>query len=153
MKCSKGRSKIFVFTVMIIMIFLSLGAIDSFAHGYKIKALSVGHIWTKPTDTDSAPIYGSLLNSAGETEHLMAAQSPVAEKILFRIMEGNIEKWPDEIVLEPNKPFSLAPWQAHLWLSGLKVQLKEGESFPLTLTFSHAGTITIDVIVESQPQH
>ena len=37
----------------------------------------------------------------------------------------------------------------HVMLMGLTGPLKDGDSFPLTLTFEHAGNVTVDVVVDS----
>ena len=44
---------------------------------------------------------------------------------------------------------TLAPGGYHVMLMGLKAPLKEGQSFPLTLTFEHAGKVEVEVMVES----
>ena len=43
----------------------------------------------------------------------------------------------------------LKPGSYHVMLIGLKKPLKEGETFPLTLTFEKAGKITVDVPVKA----
>ena len=41
--------------------------------------------------------------------------------------------------IEPGKPVTLAPGGYHIMLSGLKRSLKQGDSFPITLSFAKAG--------------
>src|SRR5207249_2222945 len=41
----------------------------------------------------------------------------------------------------------LKPGSTHMMLTGMKRQLKEGENFPLTLTFEKAGPIDVSVRV------
>jgi hypothetical protein len=43
---------------------------------------------------------------------------------------------------------SLRPGGFHIMLIGLTEPLKEGERFPLTLTFEKAGSVTVEVAVE-----
>mgnify|MGYP002735320739 FL=1 len=43
----------------------------------------------------------------------------------------------------------LAPGGFHGMLMGLTTALKEGDSFPVTLTFERAGEVTVDVEVVS----
>ena len=50
--------------------------------------------------------------------------------------------------LAQDKPLKLAPGGYHLMLMGLKVPLKAGETFPLTLKFAHASPMTVTVTVE-----
>jgi copper(I)-binding protein len=52
------------------------------------------------------------------------------------------------LTLAPGKPVKLGPGGYHVMLTGLKAPLKQGDSFPLTLTFEHAPPLTVTVIVE-----
>jgi copper(I)-binding protein len=42
---------------------------------------------------------------------------------------------------------TLAPGSYHIMLSGLKQSLKQGDSFPITLSFAKAGPVTATVTV------
>ena len=53
------------------------------------------------------------------------------------------------IALEPGKPVTLAPGGYHVMLMGLKAPLKQGDQFPLTLTFERAPPMTVTVNVEA----
>jgi len=61
--------------------------------------------------------------------------------------------WPDSIPLPPGRPLGLAPWRVHLWLTGLRRPLKDGDRFDVTLTFAHAGKHTVQVLVERTAGH
>jgi copper(I)-binding protein len=50
--------------------------------------------------------------------------------------------------VEPGKPVVLAPGGYHLMLMGLKQALKEGDTFPVTLSFEKAGQVTAMVKVQ-----
>ena len=50
--------------------------------------------------------------------------------------------------IEPGKPVMLAPGGYHIMLMGLKQALKQGDSFPVTLSFAKAGPLTASVTVE-----
>jgi copper(I)-binding protein len=43
---------------------------------------------------------------------------------------------------------ALQPGGNHIMLIGLKAPLKEGDKFPLTLTFAKSGKVEVEVIVE-----
>ncbi|MDT8328819.1 MAG: copper chaperone PCu(A)C, partial [Roseovarius sp.] len=49
--------------------------------------------------------------------------------------------------IEPGSPVTFAPGGMHLMLMGLVTKLDEGSTFPLTLSFQHAGEITVEVQV------
>jgi copper(I)-binding protein len=47
------------------------------------------------------------------------------------------------------KTVTLAPGGYHIMLMGLKQPLTAGQSFPLTVTFAHAGEVTVEVKVQA----
>jgi periplasmic copper chaperone A len=49
--------------------------------------------------------------------------------------------------IESDKPVILAPGGFHIMLSGLKQALKQGDSFPITLSFTKAGQVTASATV------
>ena len=128
---------------------------DAAAHDYRFGAIAVGHVWAPPSDpkADGIPVYGPLLNEGTTVERLVGASSPIAKTVRFRIAKDGKTTWPDAVELAPGKPLALAPWRVHLWLSGVKRPLKDGDSFVLTLTFAQAGQHTVKVIVERTPGH
>ena len=50
-----------------------------------------------------------------------------------------------EIVIAPGETVALEPGGLHVMLMRLRRPMREGESFPLTLTFSDGGATTVDV--------
>jgi len=125
------------------------------AHSYVFGSMEVGHVWAPPPDpkADGIPVYGPLLNVGAAADRLVAAASPIAERVRFRIAKDGKTTWPDAVELAPGKPLALAPWRVHLWLSGLRRPLKDGDSFDLVLNFAKAGQHTVTVIVERTPGH
>jgi len=51
------------------------------------------------------------------------------------------------LALETGKAVVLKPGGYHLMLMGLRERLKPGDTFPLTLVFEKAGTVTVTVTV------
>jgi copper(I)-binding protein len=47
----------------------------------------------------------------------------------------------------PGKSVTLAPGGYHIMLTGLRQELKEGDSFPVTLSFEHSAQVTAAVTV------
>ena len=84
---------------------------------------------------------------------LVGAETSIAEDVRFRVKNGDDYIWPDSISLVPNKPFGLAEWREHIWVSGLKTQLKAGDTFELTLDFGREGKVTTMVIIEDGAGH
>jgi copper(I)-binding protein len=127
----------------------------AFAHSYKQGDIQIGHIWARATapGMTTAAIYVPLLNTGKEQDKLTGASSDIAENVMIHenINDNGIKKMRmlDSVVLEPNKPVSLRPGGIHLMVTGLKRQLKESETFPLTLQFEKAGAAKVDVMVEN----
>src|SRR3546814_17048494 len=87
-----------------------------------------------------------ILNNGETPDRLVVAASPVAAQVRFRAAKDGETRWPEAIPLAPGKPFALAEWREHIWLTGLKRPLKPGDRFPLTLTFAKAGKLDIEVM-------
>src|SRR3546814_11109635 len=94
-----------------------------------------------------------ILNNGETPDRLVVAASPVAAQVRFRAAKDGETRWPEAIPLAPGKPFALAEWREHIWLTGLKRPLKPGDRFPLTLTFAKAGKLDIEVMVEESGGH
>lgn len=139
-----------------LLVLAGLGAPSAgHAHSYKLGDIAIGHIWAPPPEegAESVPVYGPILNRGDATARLVGVSAPVAEGARFRTEKAGEVRWPDAIDLEPGKPLALAPWRAHVWLSGLARPLEEGDSFPLTLSFEQAGALEIEVVVEPRAGH
>lgn len=125
------------------------------AHSYKFGEIAVGHVWAPPAaqDAEGVPVYGPLLNRGKTPDSVVGASSPIAGSVRFRVSKDGKTSWPDSIPLPPGRPLGLAPWRVHLWLTGLKRPLKDGDRFDVTLTFAHAGKHTVQVLVERTAGH
>ena len=55
----------------------------------------------------------------------------------------------EAIELAQGKTITLAPGGTHIMLIGLKYPLREGGTFPLTLTFAEVGSATITIDIQS----
>ena len=97
--------------------------------------------------------YMTLKNSGTMADALVAVASPVAARaeLHTHIKEGDITRMRkvEEIDVPAGGSVSLQPGGLHVMLIDLRQPLKQGEEFPLTLTFSKAGTMTIQVPVKS----
>lgn len=125
------------------------------AHSYKLGDIAVGHVWAPPPEKAATgiPIYGPILNRGDKTVQLISASTPIAEEVRFRADKEGEVRWPTAVELRPGKPFALAAWREHIWLSGLKKPLKNGDSFDLILDFGDAGTLTVQIVVEKASGH
>lgn len=134
---------------------VSLLPIGANAHSYKLGRISVGHIWA-PLPKKKAkglPVYGPILNHGEKAARLVGATSPAAAKVRFRLAKNGKAKWLKAIELPPDEPVSLAAWRAHIWLSGLRKPIKDGDSIRLILDFGAAGKLPVEVLVEAGGSH
>lgn len=92
------------------------------------------------------------IKNSGEADRVTGASADVAEVVELHthIRDGDVMKMRrvDAIDVPANGMAHLKPGGLHVMFMGLKAPLKEGESFPLTLTFENAGDITVDVEVK-----
>ena len=94
----------------------------------------------------------TIANDGSRAERLTAAHADIAAKTMLHktVMDGNVMKMmhvKDGIVIPGEDSVELKPGSYHIMLMGLKAPLKEGSTFPLTLTFEHAGSVTVEVKV------
>jgi hypothetical protein len=93
-----------------------------------------------------------ISTSGNEADQLIGATSPVAATVELHthVMEGDVMRMRPVKAIEVNagEPAVLKPGGLHVMLIGLRAPLKQGASFPLTLTFAKSGTVTVNVDVE-----
>lgn len=102
---------------------------------------------------DSA-VYMTLETAGDHADRLLAAATPAAEKAELRTywLEGCFVhgRAVEAIELAPAGPTVLDPGGLHIMLTGLRQDLVEGDTIPLTLTFEKAGTVEIAVPVHEK---
>lgn len=102
-----------------------------------------------------------VIENNGAPDRLTGVSSPIAKHAEMHVskMENGVMKMLPlgAVDIEPGKPTAFAPGGRHVMLIGLKRPLKDGDSFPLTLTFEHAGklrtTVRVYGIGKMPPQH
>jgi periplasmic copper chaperone A len=141
------------------VIILSIAASAS-ARDFTIKGLHITHPFARPTvaGTAAGAIYLTIENSGKETDWLVKASSPIVQTVELHSMtiDGGIMRMREVAGIEipPGKKVTMTPGGHepsgfHLMLNKLTKPLKEGDEFPLTLTFRKAGTVEVSVAVES----
>lgn len=122
------------------------GAIEDIAvTDVQILAMSEGQINTAA--------YMKLVNDCRCEEHaLIAAYSPVAREIELHSYEeanGRMKmRQIDEIILQSNSELIFKPGGPHLMLMGVKKQIKDGDSVPLTLEFEDGSRLELTAHVK-----
>jgi copper(I)-binding protein len=116
--------------------------------------------WARATTGKTGAVYLTLANKGAAPDRLVGAASPVADKAMVhesKMTNGVMQMRPvGPLELAPGATVTLQPGGYHIMLTGLKEPLKVGSSFPLTLSFEHAGEVAITVAVEkagAMPSH
>jgi hypothetical protein len=139
---------------LLAMLCAALLPLAATAHEFKAGDLLIGHPWARASAGPAAngAAYLTLTNNGKDSDRLVAVASPVADKaeLHVHLVEDGVMKMRslDGIDVPPGAPIELQPSGLHIMLLGLKAPLKEGDSFPLTLTFQKAGAVTVSVLVE-----
>ncbi|UTW06634.1 copper chaperone PCu(A)C [Pseudomonas benzenivorans] len=127
------------------------------AHEYSAGELHVAHPWSRemPPVAPTAAAYFVVHNRGQQADRLVGVQTPVAGKAEMHEhvhADGLMKMQQVQSVEVPaGGELKFAPMGYHVMLFDLKQQAKEGERFPLTLTFEKAGEIQVDVAVEKEP--
>ena len=114
--------------------------------------LTVSDAWSRatPSGQSSAVVYLTVKDS-GAPDTLTGASTPVASAAQLhesRTANGVTTMRPvGTVQVSPDHELTLAPGGLHLMLTGMKQQLKTGDTFPLTVTFAHAGAVETKVTV------
>jgi len=116
-------------------------------------SLTVSQAWARATPPGArvGGAYFTIVNG-GPADTLMRLETPVAAKSEMHVttMEhGTMSMRELQAVPVPAQgQVQFRPGGMHAMLLDLKGPLKEGQHFPLTLVFQHAGAVTVDVTVK-----
>jgi copper(I)-binding protein len=129
-------------------------AFPAVAHDYTLAALRIAHPYARATPP-GADIGGAYLtiDNKGAADRLVAASSPAASRVELHTMamDNGVMRMHEVkgIDLPPGGEVQLKPGGLHMMLVGLKAPLAAGTRVPLRLTFEHAGSIDVELAVES----
>jgi len=108
--------------------------------------------WARATPGTAQPGVAYLTIRSATADRLVAASTPVAKKAELHTMSmsnGIMQMRPASgLDIPAGQPVTLNPGGEHIMLMGLEHPLREGQSFPLTLTFEKAGNREVTVAVE-----
>jgi copper(I)-binding protein len=113
--------------------------------------IMVGHPWMRPATGDTAAVGLSLLNQGSEPDRLIGATSPAAKRVVLVDLVDGKPAPVQAIELLPGKPIPLKPGARELRLEGLTAPLAPGGTLMLTLTFERAGSLPVEVMIETAP--
>lgn len=117
--------------------------------------LTIQHAWSRATIGADRPavFYVEITNGGAEDDALTGIATPAAGMPMLHetVVTDGVASMPHtmSIPVPAGATIELAPGGFHGMLMGLTAALKEGGSFPVTLTFERAGEVTVDVEVVS----
>lgn len=135
---------------------LLAGAADAQEH--HTGSVKVEGAWARPAASGNGAAYLTLENAGGVADRLTSAAAPVAGAVEFHThaidAQGVARMRPvTGVDLPAGGSAAFAPGAMHVMLVGLTGPLQDGQTFPLTLNFAHAGAVTVQVAVGSGAGH
>lgn len=138
------------------MVSLTLASALAFpvaAHDFKAGDLRIDHPYATPSRpgmTTGSVYFRGIRNSGSHADRLLSASTPVAESVEIHRMQMVSGAQGDVMQMRAVPALEIAPGATvamkhgtpdghHLMLVGLKAPLKDGDRFPVTLTFEKAG--------------
>ena len=145
-----------LFTTLLLaapMVSLPALAEQAAAHEQILGDLVLHHAWARatPAGAKSGAAYVEIENKGDQPDRLLGVTSTVATKAALHQM--SMEN--DVMAMQPagaldipaHARVALKLHGPHIMLMGLKQPLKEGSTFPMTLTFEKAGSVDLQVVV------
>jgi periplasmic copper chaperone A len=116
------------------------------------SAIKVDQVWSRAAMAGREGVIYLTITNAGPADSLTAISTPVAAtaELHRSINDNGVMKMRGvpSLAIEPGTTVTLSPNGYHIMLMDLKQTLKQGDSFPVTLTFEKAGQITATAAVE-----
>jgi len=134
---------------------LMLPALLVQAHDYSVGSLHIEHPWSRemPAVAPTAAAYFVVHNKGSDADRLLSASTPVAGKAELHehIHADGLMKMQQvqNVEIPAGGEVKFEPMGYHVMLFNLKQQAKDGERFPLTLTFEKAGTVKVEFAIEA----
>ncbi|WP_296129779.1 copper chaperone PCu(A)C [Pseudomonas sp. Ga0074129] len=125
------------------------------AHDYSVGNLHIEHPWSRamPPVAPTAAAYFVVHNKGSEADRLLSASTPVAGKAELHehIHADGLMKMQQvqSVEIPAGGEVKFEPMGYHVMLFNLKQQAKDGERFPLTLTFEKAGAVEVEIAVQA----
>ena len=134
---------------------LTLAAFISFARSEEVTAggLAVISAWARatPPGADVGAAYVTIENRGDIDDRLLGVTTPAAAAVSMHetIEENGVATMRplEDPAVPAGGRLEMRPGGVHLMLMDLAAPLAEGDSMPMTLTFEHAGELTVQANV------
>jgi hypothetical protein len=114
--------------------------------------IAITDAWSRAAMAGRTGVVYLTITDTGAPDRLTGASSPVATTATLHESfddHGVMKMRPVALLpVQPGKPVKLSPGGYHIMLEGLKQPLQPGQTFPVTLTFANAGTVTATATVQ-----
>jgi copper(I)-binding protein len=133
---------------------LTFAALVAISQMVRAGNLRIEGAYARPTIgiANTGAVYLTVTNDGNSPDKLRRATTAVAEHAQLHIhaMKGDVMTMaPVEcLVIPAGGRITMAPGGLHIMLTGLTSPLKEGQQFPMRLSFDNAGETVIDVAVK-----
>lgn len=128
------------------------------AHGYSVGDIDIAHPYAVPTPmgaTTGAGYIEEMTNKGSTDDRLVGVSSIAAARVELHAMsmDGDVMRMRQVpgIVIPAKGRVDMAPGNGyHLMLVGIKQPLKVGDKIPIKLTFAKAGSVAVELTVQSR---
>ncbi|MFN3273567.1 MAG: copper chaperone PCu(A)C [Paracoccus sp. (in: a-proteobacteria)] len=120
-----------------------------------VGSLEISQAWSRASNGTSRPgvVYLTIRNAGAAADALTGIATPVSGMPMLHqtVMTQGVASMQHamQVPVPAGGSVALAPGGYHAMLMDLTESLKEGETFPVTLSFRDAGEVTIPVMVQS----
>ena len=128
------------------------------AHEFSKDHLFIDHPWARPSlgGSPNGAAYMTITNNGEAADRLVNVDGDVAQTVELHatLMDGDVMRMRpihEGIEILPGETLEIVPGGVHVMMMGLLAPLKDGDRFPLSLTFERAGSVDVTVNVESRP--
>jgi hypothetical protein len=115
-------------------------------------AIQLSHVWSRAAMAGHEGVVYLTITATGGVDTLISVTTPVSPEAELHQSsndKGVMKMRPvASLPIEPGEPVTLAPGGYHIMLKNLSQPLKQGDSFPVTLSFAKAGQVTATATVE-----
>ncbi|MBG21708.1 MAG: hypothetical protein CML31_17465 [Rhizobiales bacterium] len=119
----------------------------------QLGSLEISEAWSRASIGMARPgaFYVTIRNTGATDDTLTAITTPVSDKPMLHetVVKDGVASMPHAMAIPvpAGSTMALEPGGYHGMLMGLTKVLKEGEVFPVTLTFREAGHVTVPVLI------
>ena len=145
-------------TILLAAAALAVSA-PALARDDSVGALKIGHPWARPTPTGAIAGAGYLTvtNTGKSPDRLVGGSTAAADKLEIHEMSMTdgvmrMRQVSGGLTIAPGQTLALKPGGYHLMFIGLKKPLKVGDHVAAILTFEKAGSLRLDLPVQTPEQ-